>query len=258
LDFRKSRRESTEEKGANPMRKFLIAFLFLFGCFVGEAFSQCRLPMIPPATTTVGRAMVWTRGAPEFNIQTGPDFTLKRENDSWNDLEIVRREIKYKGVSFSPPARIGAPVNVYQGFFNENEMFGGDRRWVVVVPVAPKIGRLLLLNLGSCTSKFVSITPKEIGRLVWKNENNFWVCDSNRSSYTQINALSGAIKPGTASPKSNPCGYYLDEAGTVPIPIRVGDRWGFSDSKKRVLLDAKYDSASPFTEGLAAVTKGKK
>ncbi len=239
------------------MKNLLITFVFVLGCFTVGAFSQCRLPMIPPPTISDGRLMAWTLGALEFNIQNEPDFTLKNEQDSINNLQIVRGEIRFKGVPFAPPARIKAPVRVYQGFFNENDSFG-TRRWVVVVPTTQTVGRLLLLDLSTCKSKFVFVGAKQIGRLVWKNENNFVVCDSNRSSYAQVNALTSGVRQGVSSAQTNPCGYYIPVAGPNPIPIRVGDRWGFSDANKRLLVEARYDSASPFSDGLAVVNRGPK
>lgn len=38
-----------------------------------------------------------------------------------------------------------------------------------------------------------------------------------------------------------------------PIPFRKGDKWGFSDKNKKLIIDAKYDEALQFIEGLAAI-----
>lgn len=40
------------------------------------------------------------------------------------------------------------------------------------------------------------------------------------------------------------------------IPFRFGDKWGFSDSLKNIIIDCDYDYVSKFSEGLAVVKKG--
>src|SRR5687767_3558247 len=42
------------------------------------------------------------------------------------------------------------------------------------------------------------------------------------------------------------------------IPFRKGDQWGFSDQNKKLIIKAKYDSADPFSEGLARVVRNNK
>jgi len=37
------------------------------------------------------------------------------------------------------------------------------------------------------------------------------------------------------------------------IPYRKGDKWGFCDSNKKIVIELKYDETSPFSEGLASV-----
>ncbi|MEO0233878.1 MAG: WG repeat-containing protein [candidate division WOR-3 bacterium] len=37
------------------------------------------------------------------------------------------------------------------------------------------------------------------------------------------------------------------------IPYRKGDKWGFCDRNKKIVIECKYDGALPFSEGLAAV-----
>lgn len=37
------------------------------------------------------------------------------------------------------------------------------------------------------------------------------------------------------------------------IPFRKGDKWGFSDKNQKLIIDAKYDRARVFSEGLARV-----
>ena len=42
------------------------------------------------------------------------------------------------------------------------------------------------------------------------------------------------------------------------IPFRKGDKWGFCDENKKLVIEAKYDNAQPFSEGLAVVSIGRK
>src|SRR5262245_51978711 len=42
------------------------------------------------------------------------------------------------------------------------------------------------------------------------------------------------------------------------IPYRKGAKWGYSDPKKQLVIPARYDSAQPFAEGLAAVKRDAK
>jgi len=37
------------------------------------------------------------------------------------------------------------------------------------------------------------------------------------------------------------------------IPYRKGDKWGFCDRNKKIVIPIKYDLVWPFSEGLAAV-----
>lgn len=39
----------------------------------------------------------------------------------------------------------------------------------------------------------------------------------------------------------------------ILIPYRKGDKWGFCNEKKNILVEPKYDDAVPFSEGLAGV-----
>ncbi len=42
------------------------------------------------------------------------------------------------------------------------------------------------------------------------------------------------------------------------FPFRKGDKWGFSDSDKKFIIEAKYDNAYRFSEGLAPVKSNDK
>lgn len=42
------------------------------------------------------------------------------------------------------------------------------------------------------------------------------------------------------------------------IPYRKADKWGFANSKKKIIIEPVYDSVAPFSEGRAAVMKAKK
>ncbi len=37
------------------------------------------------------------------------------------------------------------------------------------------------------------------------------------------------------------------------IPYRKGDKWGFCDRNKKIVIGCKYDFAGPFSEGLSIV-----
>lgn len=39
------------------------------------------------------------------------------------------------------------------------------------------------------------------------------------------------------------------------IPFRKGDKWGFCDVNKTIIIPIQYEWAEPFSEGLAAVKK---
>jgi serine/threonine protein kinase len=49
--------------------------------------------------------------------------------------------------------------------------------------------------------------------------------------------------------------YWLTSSNSnqTLIPFRKGDKWGFSDVNKKIIIEPKYDFAQPFSEGLAAV-----
>ena len=42
------------------------------------------------------------------------------------------------------------------------------------------------------------------------------------------------------------------------IPYRKGDKWGYCDKFKNIIIIAKYNNASLFHEGLARIELGKK
>ena len=42
------------------------------------------------------------------------------------------------------------------------------------------------------------------------------------------------------------------------IPFRKGDKFGYCDENKKLVIEAKYDNARPFSEGLAIVNMGRK
>lgn len=45
----------------------------------------------------------------------------------------------------------------------------------------------------------------------------------------------------------------LEVADPFLIPYRKGDKWGFCDKNKKVIISCLYDSVKPFSDGLAAV-----
>ena len=40
------------------------------------------------------------------------------------------------------------------------------------------------------------------------------------------------------------------------IPYRKGDKWGYADPQRNIVITPKYNEAQWFSEGLAAVGKG--
>ena len=42
------------------------------------------------------------------------------------------------------------------------------------------------------------------------------------------------------------------------IPYRKGNKWGYADAQKNILVNPRYDDAQWFSEGLAAVKVGNK
>jgi len=42
----------------------------------------------------------------------------------------------------------------------------------------------------------------------------------------------------------------------VPVPVRMGDNYGYADEYGKVVIQARFDDATPFSEGLAAVRVG--
>ena len=53
--------------------------------------------------------------------------------------------------------------------------------------------------------------------------------------------------------------FAQNENSALPdlIPYRKGDKWGYCDKNKKIVLPCKYDDAKIFSEGLAAVKKDK-
>ena len=51
---------------------------------------------------------------------------------------------------------------------------------------------------------------------------------------------------------------YAQQTDFSLIPYRVGDKWGYANSERKIIIPAKYADASWFSEGLAAVKIGKK
>ena len=51
-----------------------------------------------------------------------------------------------------------------------------------------------------------------------------------------------------------------DTADRTPelIPYRIGDKWGYADRNKKIVIPVKYDYADVFREGLGKVTLNKK
>jgi len=48
-------------------------------------------------------------------------------------------------------------------------------------------------------------------------------------------------------------------AGDVPnlIPYRKGDKWGYCDPQKKIIIPLLYDRTYPFCDGLGGVQKGR-
>ncbi|MGC9000874.1 WG repeat-containing protein, partial [Caldisericum sp.] len=59
-------------------------------------------------------------------------------------------------------------------------------------------------------------------------------------------ALIKFIKPNTTSNTEQ-------ETIATLIPYRKGDKWGFCDRNKKLVIPAVYDGADPFSQGLARV-----
>jgi len=58
------------------------------------------------------------------------------------------------------------------------------------------------------------------------------------------------IKPNIASDTSS---NIKEEAIATLIPYRKGDKWGYCDWNKKIVIPIQYDGAGLFSEGLAAV-----
>jgi serine/threonine protein kinase len=69
----------------------------------------------------------------------------------------------------------------------------------------------------------------------------YWLLYSTPGDPTASNAFLAAL--------SSPDGTQ----GPLLIPFRKGDKFGFSDVNKTLVIEAKYDEAYPFKEGLAGV-----
>jgi len=71
--------------------------------------------------------------------------------------------------------------------------------------------------------------------------------------------LSGT-KSTTGNAKTSPTSTSLPSGITAKnlIPFRKGDKFGFSDENKKLIIEPKYDLACFFNEGLAAVVVNKK
>lgn len=220
--------------------------------------AQCKFPWPPPPSVGTSRAPVWTAGAPEKNIQDSPLFTLQKLGDSANGIGISDGQLQFKGASFVPVAQLGLPIDVYEGFFDESSI-EQNTEWVMAVnPTDPT--KLLFLNLLRCESRFIRVKPIQIDRVVWKGRASVTVCDSMRSTFAQIDIARAYISEGVLLQKHNVCGYYVPlplKSVQLPtkdlVPIKVGNEYGYSDDKKKLVVQPKYKSASPFSEGLAPV-----
>lgn len=48
----------------------------------------------------------------------------------------------------------------------------------------------------------------------------------------------------------------LTSEQSMLIPYRKGDKWGYSDAKKKLVIQPKYQMAEPFNDGVARVCSG--
>jgi len=65
--------------------------------------------------------------------------------------------------------------------------------------------------------------------------------------------------------RNDECGSTKCEAkvasgkkGSVPIPYRKGEKWGFCNRERKIVVSTVYDSALPFSEGFAPVNLKKR
>jgi len=67
--------------------------------------------------------------------------------------------------------------------------------------------------------------------------------------------LLSETKSTTGNTKAAPTATPLPSGitATTLIPFRKGDKWGFCDVNKKLVIEAMYDEAEPFSEGLARV-----
>jgi len=54
------------------------------------------------------------------------------------------------------------------------------------------------------------------------------------------------------------CGDNTNQTTATLIPYRRGDKWGFCDSNKKIVIEPIYDHVEPFSDGLAVILSGKK
>jgi hypothetical protein len=52
--------------------------------------------------------------------------------------------------------------------------------------------------------------------------------------------------------------FILNISFAQLIPYRKGDKWGFCDKSKKIIIQPVYDDAYTFKEGVAQVFKGYK
>lgn len=82
---------------------------------------------------------------------------------------------------------------------------------------------------------------------------------NNRASNDKQTISSNTSSEDVPLPVSKATPPIQDENGkTLLIPFRKGDKFGFSDSNKELVIEAKYDDAKPFLEDIAIVSINKK
>jgi serine/threonine protein kinase len=103
--------------------------------------------------------------------------------------------------------------------------------------------------LGVAALGLIAATAIGIAIYSFRNSNRSLISNNSNISFNSNTATNSLANSNTQSNNlSNP-----PVADGRLIPYRKGDKWGFSDSTKKIIIEPKFENAEPFAEDLANV-----
>jgi hypothetical protein len=185
----------------------------MIGIFSGTAFSQCKVVIVPPYTSS----------------QTGDDFEIKRSSTGGinNYIFHPNGRLKYKGEDFRPAVLAQEGIVRFEIYTHRDySLTQPNGRFSEGLAIAiPKrdasnaVTIFYVLDMDNCRSRKVAIRSLNLGKVIWSSKNDSTVIlrDAEGGRFALVNVKTGKVILSDPSKENHPCGEPIESGGDQSV-----------------------------------------